>query len=109
MDLQFSNKKKEKTINIFSSFYIGAKTVFVTLFTSFITLLFTIILHIIFVKLYNYHCIHEGWFSIIHSFMYMSSSQCRFLLESIKTTSDTYFLFLINIFSIISLRLKFLK
>jgi hypothetical protein len=53
----------------------------------------SIIIHILSVKIYNYHCVGDGWFSIIHTLLYMQNPQCKLLLDIMKYTSDVYIIF----------------
>lgn len=55
--------------------------------------LISVIIHILSVKLYNYHCVGDGWFSIIHTLLYMPNPQCKLLLDIMKYTSDVYIIF----------------
>lgn len=71
--------------------------------------LLSVIVHVLSAKLYNCHCVGEGWFSIIHTLMYMPNPQCRLLLDVIKYTSDLYFLFWTTILSSFVFNYKFFK
>ena len=74
-----------------------------------ITVLFSVSIHIISLKLYNTYCIGEGWYSIIHSLIYIPTPQCRILLDVVKYTSDMYILFWTTLFSSILLNFKIIK
>ena len=81
------------------------KPILKTLMTVFIS----IIVHILATKIYSYHCIGYGWFSVIHTLLYMSNPQCRILLDIMKYTSDMYILFWTIIFSGFLLNYKIIK
>jgi hypothetical protein len=74
-----------------------------------ITVLFSLSIHIISLKIYNTYCIGEGWYSIIHSLIYIPTPQCRILLDAVKYTSDLYILFWTTLFSSILLNFKIIK
>ena len=69
----------------------------------------SVIVHVLSSKLYIFHCVGEGWFSIIHTLLYMPNPQCRLLLDAIKYTSDLYFLFWTTILSSFVCNYKFFK
>ena len=73
------------------------------------TVVISVFIHILATKLYNYHCIGDGWFSIIHTLLYMPNPQCRILLDLMKYTSDTYILFWTTLFSGFLLNYKIIK
>jgi hypothetical protein len=88
-----------------TNYWIVIKPILKTL----VTVLFSIVIHILTSKLYNYHCIGEGWFSIIHTILYMPSPQCRIMLDIMKYTSDLYILFWTTIISCFILNYKIVK
>ncbi len=69
----------------------------------------SVIVHVLTTKLYHFHCIGEGWFSIIHTLLYMPNPQCRIMLDLMKYTSDMYILFWTTMFSGIVLNYKIVK
>jgi hypothetical protein len=73
------------------------------------TVLLSVSLHIVSVKFYNYYCISDGWFSILHSIIYMPTPQCRILIDIIKYTSDLYILFWTTLFSSVLLNYKLVR
>lgn len=81
------------------------KPIFKTLFTIFISVVF----HILCSKLYQYHCIGDGLFSIIHTLLYMPNPQCRILLDIMKYTSDIYVLFCTILITEILVNFNFFK
>lgn len=74
-----------------------------------LTILLSVIIHIFSTKIYNYHCIGEGWMSIIHTLLYMPNPQCRILLDIMKYTSDIYILFWTAMLSGLILNYKLFK
>ena len=74
-----------------------------------IIILFSVTIHILTIKLYNYHCVGDGWFSIIHTLLYIPNPQCIFLLNIMKYTSDLYILFWTTILSGFILNYKIVK
>ena len=74
-----------------------------------VAVLIYVIIHILTTKLYNYHCIGDGWISIIHTMLYIPSPQCRIILDIMKYTSDIYILFLTTIISSFILNYKIVK
>ena len=95
----------EKHVNICNKYW----TVIKPILKTFITIFVSIVIHVCSTKLYNYHCIGEGWFSIIHTLLYMSNPQCRILLDIMKYTSDLYILFWTTILSGFILNFKIVK
>lgn len=74
-----------------------------------LTVLVSVVVHVLTTKLYNYHCIGEGWFSIIHTLLYMPNPQCRIMLDIMKYTSDLYILFWTTLLSGFILNYKIVK
>ena len=74
-----------------------------------VTVFISVVIHVLTAKLYNYHCIGEGWFSIIHTLLYMPNPQCRILLDVMKYTSDLYILFWTTMLSGFILNYKIVK
>ena len=73
------------------------------------TVLVSVIIHILATKIYHYHCVGEGWFSVVHTLLYMSNPQCRILLDTMKYTSDMYVLFWTTLISGFLLNFKIVK
>ena len=71
--------------------------------------LLSVIVHVLTTKLYHFHCVGEGWFSVIHTLLYMPNPQCRIMLDLMKYTSDMYILFWTTMFSGIVLNYKIVK
>jgi hypothetical protein len=74
-----------------------------------LTIVFSVVIHIICVKIYNYHCIGDGWFSIIQTILNVPSPHCRMLLDIMKYTSDFYILFWTTLFSSFILNYKMVR
>jgi len=74
-----------------------------------VTVFVSVVVHVLTAKLYNFHCIGEGWFSIIHTLLYMPNPQCRILLDIMKYTSDLYILFWTTMLSGFILNYKIVK
>ena len=75
-----------------------------------LTIIFSsVVIHILSTKLYHYHCIGDGWFSVIHTLLYMTNPQCRILLDIMKYTSDMYILFWTTLITGFLLNFKFVK
>ena len=87
------------------SYWYYLKPILKTLVTVFIS----VVVHVLSAKLYNYHCIGDGWFSIIHTLLYMPNPQCRILLDTMKYTSDMYILFWTTMISGFLLNFKIVK
>ena len=101
---QTENMELQKFNKIWNYFNI-IKPILKTLLTVFLS----ISIHIFSVKFYNYYCISDGWFTIFYSMLYISTPQCRILLDVIKYTSDLYILFWTTLFSSILLNYKIVK
>ena len=97
-----SEKNNENSNFEYWSFIKVALNTLVTVFVS-------VVIHVLTTKLYNYHCIGEGWLSIIHTLLYMPNPQCRILLDIMKYTSDLYILFWTTTLSGFILNYKIVK
>lgn len=79
----------EGNFNNFTKMYKSIKSSFKTLSIVFIS----VIIHVLSVKIYNYYCVGDGWFSMVHTLLYMQNPQCKLLLDIMKYTSDVYIIF----------------